>query len=224
MVTQDSRIIRKIKALLAKAKEVDNPEEAMIAARQARFLMDKHQIDEMDVGEHKAKPSFSKDKSSQEFKGKSLPQYVHTISIAVAVLNDAQCYMSVAGYSPRKTTFSYQGLENDVKMAHLIADYIFDILNTKVKYMPPVGALAKNNYKLGFAVGIQEQVENIIKERKREMLGNGTGLIVAKEHMLAEHFGEHSYAKAKGKEIRDMSSYSKGKAEGLRTQLNERVK
>jgi hypothetical protein len=82
----NKKVIDKIRKLLAMANCAGSPKEAVVAAKMARSLMDKHQIEESDIGE---KTSFGT--SSNSTAKARWPVWIQSIALIVAKWNDCVC-------------------------------------------------------------------------------------------------------------------------------------
>lgn len=223
-ITEETRIIEKIRKLLAMAGDAGSPNEAAIAARRARALMDKHQID------YDYLDSTESDGFDEAIIGKSKQRFdlwLQGLAIAVAKLNDAQVKFDVAGRNKR---LKFQGLESDVALCVQLFDYLADIAQAQYKASAKEhgfkGRTLKTQWLKGFSVEIDTKVKAIMKERAELKAANGRSLVVVKSELVAQKYGAASYSRR--------ASYSKfdpdaqrareaGAAAGRKTDLSRSV-
>lgn len=171
-----SKIISRVKNLLDMASDANSPKEAMIAAKRARKLMDKHQITQDDI---------SKDdeflESEESYSSKRYPVWRHYLVSAIGDLNDCRAITITSSCGTKKSGF--QGFKSDV----IIATYMLDYLVDRAKKFSK-GARNKNSFLTGFAHGAAEQVEEILTKRCSLKLSSGKDLIVVKQQQIDDHF------------------------------------
>lgn len=135
------KIKDRIAKLLRMAADASSPNEAAIAAQRARALMDKHQLDEFDVGNRMAE-EFMAAAASRYFS--AVPMYLSTFSVALAKYNDCQAkfergemdYRMNHKSSNAKTQgkrIMFMGYKSDVELAVQIMDRIVEAVNRLCK-------------------------------------------------------------------------------------------
>ena len=187
-----SKIMERVRKLLAMAKDANSPNEAAIAARRARALMDKHQLEEHDVEDISNAAQFGT--ATWVNKTKTMPSWKNTLAVVVAKFNDCE----VRG----KTTYGKLGVEflgmaDDVD----IANYMFDYLTTAGEYQYSVfksaqTGLNRGRYKTQFCDGYSQELRSRLKELMAERettTSTGTDLVIVKNQLITNHFGKIGY-------------------------------
>lgn len=134
-MTEDTDIIRKIKALLAKAKGTSNENEAVAFAEKASELMAKHEIDPKDIDENTIRYRAGQKRINEKW----------WANIALVTGRMFNCYFyrdvywhpkrNGAGLSESQR-FMFVGRQNDAITAELMTDFfISTIMKMGVKYM-----------------------------------------------------------------------------------------
>jgi hypothetical protein len=192
----NSKIMERVRKLLAMAKDATSPNEAAIAARRARSLMDKHQLEEHDIEDISTTAQFGK--QTWENPNKKIPSWKNKLAVQVAKLNDCE----VKGtWVDDRLGVTFQGMAEDVQ----IAGYMFDYLTTAGEYQYSVfksaqTGLNRGRYKTQFCDGFSEELRARIKEiiaERKTTTGTGTDLIVLKKQLVDEHFGKVTYSRKK---------------------------
>lgn len=186
-------IIEKVRKLMAMAEDSSSPNEAAIAARRARILMDKYQLDHDDI-EH----------ATQEFadaiagtRRRFVALWEQSLAINIANLNDCQ-----VRYTDYKQ-FKFEGMANDAEVCR----YMFYYLTRAAKrqcseYLKGEGYTRYNArlgtaWKLGFAYAIRDKINEMVEEREKMVTATGKGLVVVKMGLVHQHFGVAKYGSAK---------------------------
>ena len=187
------KIIERVRALLAMGSDTSSPNEAAIALGRARKLMDKHQVTAIDI-ENAEEDDFGENAFTSD--SNQNRTWVGILVVSIAKLNSC-----VVGVSPRysrkeRIKYVFKGFEEDSQLCNFMMAYLSDAV--KVFYKEDQekyglkGASDKNSYFIGFSSGINARIEKIIKERElnKHVLSSSTALVVAKDAMVAERFGE----------------------------------
>tara|TARA_R110000787_G_scaffold256232_2_gene361529 strand:- start:1210 stop:1911 length:702 start_codon:yes stop_codon:yes gene_type:complete len=201
----NSKIMERVRKLLAMAKDATSPNEAAIAARRARSLMDKHQLEEHDIEDISTTAQFGK--QTWENPNKNIASWKNYLAVQVAKLNDCEVKGTRVDGNLGVT---FQGMAEDVQ----IAGYMFDYLTTAGEYQYSVfksaqTGLNRGRYKTQFCDGFSEELRARIKEiiaERKTTTGTGTDLIVLKKQLVDGHFGKVSYTRQK----RNTSRYDAG--------------
>lgn len=205
------KIKERIAKLLAMSKDSSSPEEAAIAAGRARRLMDRHQLDELDIAESIVE-DFAERAATRAFA--NVPSHLSKLSVAVAKYNDVQAVYE-AGYvnyrtenRPEARTKTYgrkivfRGYKSDVELALMMFEYLVGVMSANCKaYLAgkgyrkyPVGVGSK--YKDGWGNTVAGRLEAMTVER-RQLEGSaamaGTSLVLLKEAGVNAKFGEADY-------------------------------
>ena len=172
---KDDKTLNRIRKLLAMAADTSSPNEAAIAAGRARTLMDKHQISEMDL-RSSAPEDFG---TSTQL---SFGVWCGMLAVAMAWLNDVNTkYATVQGAA----VVQFDGYLVDTVTAKEL--YLYLLAQVELQSKKVRGR--KEPFKRGFAVGVQEQVKKILKEREQLVMSDGRSLVASKRAMVTEHFG-----------------------------------
>lgn len=164
------------------AADGSSPEEAMIAARRARSLIDKYQLADSDFIE---KGSFGK--FSVWGGREKIPLWESSISIDVARLNDCRTAVDYKG------RIIFKGFSEDAEVSKFMFIYIRDngIRACKRHMKESQGQGNRNSFKLGYAFAIRDKVAEILKDR--EFQGGGKELMVIKNQLITQEYGAESY-------------------------------
>jgi hypothetical protein len=206
---KDDKIMRRIRNLLAMAKDASSPQEAAIAASRARKLMDKHNLAEHEV---EIDAGFATVGASDSFKPEGIPIWLNTLSTAVAMYND--CHKDyVIRNENNKVCTAFKGHKADAKVASLMYDYIATTLIKLAKqfYMSPE---LIEGFLLGASNVVQQRIMILIEKRKHTHKdSNGNALVPLRQNAVDEHFGKPEYTDAPDDEINDiLDGYGKRKA------------
>jgi len=220
-MADESKIIKRIKNLLDMAGDSATPNEAMIAAKRARFLMDKHQISKADLLKV-TDDTFCE--SSTERSYKNVPKWVMHLAVSVAELNDCE---SVICHSNSSIVFEYRGFKSDSVIAKYMHDYLVETCERLLNKTEIRGRSNKNFYRLGFSSEIDNKVDEIVSERKLAMRSStGTDLVLTKKEMIASHFGElseHRSSRTREPNAEEMQAYFAGSEDAKNVSLNQQI-
>lgn len=220
------RALRKIKKLFAMANDVGSPEEAVIAARQARALMDKHDIAQYEVEQFRGDNKFGEVKHGKAYR--YMPVWISILSVQVAVWNDCQSTMGSemdAKWPPKYRKFiKFRGLEADAITARVMMEYLQETIG-RLARQQGYGSNAKllTAFKLGASREVCARIRDLIEKRAAELhKTTGTDLVVIKQQLVAEEFGEAEYCNMK-LEINDDEAYEEGREAGKKINLHIQV-
>lgn len=214
------KILERIRRLLAMSKDTSSPNEAAIAARRARSMMDKYQIQEIDIERHTFNNNDFGESVYKTDNKRKMPQYMNILCIAVAKFNDCRVYLD----SGETVGILYKGFIADVSMCHLMMDYLVQEMKDQA-FWNSNGRADANMYKLGFARGIHDQVKEMLIERKKITLSDGKQLIVVKSALVDKQYGVQKYSRGKRHKYSGSNdAYNSGYIQGKSTSLNTRVK
>lgn len=186
------KIIDRVRQLLAMGSDISSPNEASIALKRARNLMDAHQISATDIENAKdgdfGENTFTTDSSRNR-------TWTGILVVGIAKMNS--CVVSIKPRRHKREPISYvfKGFEEDSKMCQFMMTYLWDAVKNFYKVDQKnyglKGASDKNSYFVGFASGICARIDKEIKERENNAQANSssTALVVAKNAVVAERFG-----------------------------------
>jgi hypothetical protein len=180
----EKKIINRVIKLLRMADDVSSPNEALIAARRARKLMDKHQLTKVDL------LSNDNDSFAQQASGYCAKQnYVWLASLATssATLNDCT---PVLVRSSGKVRYVFRGFKADSILASQTHCYLAAACNRALLSSKIKGVAKRNFFKLGFCEEISRRIDAIVAERSEGFCSEGgKSLVTQKKNMVDAHFG-----------------------------------
>ena len=208
-------VLDKVRKLLRMAKDASSPHEAAIAAKQARSLIDRHQLSEMELTQTEVN-EFGEEFVT--FGHKTIVRWVSMLSLQVARLNDTR---SVWIEIDNKKTVRFQGYLVDAVCSVEMMKYLQDVCMRQSK-VHVQGRSPRNNFRLGFALGIRDQVDEIMKERNQLNVSDGKSLVVVKDQLVTQEFGEQRVRRLSGN-VGDNHACNTGREVGRSISLNRQV-
>lgn len=197
-------VLDRVRKLLALGEDKGASEnEAAIALKRARSLIDKHQINEIDLIQDK--PMFEEAVSSQP-PSKATPLWQQTLAIAVARFNDCRVAKSPDhdDFSHRPLTRIYfLGLVGDATTAVHMYDYLMQ--NGKLLAAEYLDANPGNDvdqrrhdFKYAYAQALKSRIEQLIIKRDQELdqvnqSSSNKSLVVIKKDLLEGEYGKEKY-------------------------------
>lgn len=205
------KILTRVKNLLDMAKDASSPNEAAIAARRARSLMDKHQIEEGDLTDDTSTMKFGEHTVLRDTNQK----WHSWMVVAIAELNDCIVKGTYGGYK-------YQGTKEDVELCAYMGDYIVSQCEYQYSvYSSLNGRAGGNAWKEGFSNVICGRLQ----EMKRERQTVGKGIMVVKAGLVEEHFGAPEYRESSSspRTAEEVMAMIQGREAGQDMQFNEGI-
>ena len=198
----DSKLIKRVKNLMAMAADGSSPHEAAIAAKRARSLMDKYQLTVEDLVES--------DGFGRAAVGKSrtyTPKWEQWLCISIARYNDCIVDYEVTAGAGSKLRF--KGFESDVMVCKFMFYYLVENgkrLSSRymkeegqTRYNAALGTAFKNSY----ARELTKRFNELSAERRKEVLtSTGTSLMVVKQQLVNQKFGMEKYGQGRSTERR----------------------
>lgn len=221
MSMDKSKIIDKVRKLLA-LSDSSNENEAFLAAKRARALMDKHELSKNEISNAESS-EFLEEKAKHEYKQRNA--WVITLQAAVALLNDCE---AVIIYDDGIVTHKFRGFTADVIVSTMTLDYLIDACDRHCNESGVKGRSNKNQFRLAFATSISIKANDIYHERKEqfEKSNTGTSLITLKSQQIADHFGtlkDYTPKEARKPTLSELEAYRKGALAGERTGLDKQI-
>ena len=218
----NSKIIQKIKKLLA-LSESSNVNEAATAARMAAKMMTEYQIEMADV--IKAELNRGDGLTTDNISEKTYynwPLWMQSLSIGVARLFDCQVKYNYIG---EKLNLSIMGYEADVQMVKWMYDFLYrELKNICEEACKNKGNVSRSTFRKNFFQGavteIKKRMVEMYKENEKSFYSSGTGLIVLKKKLVQKKFGVEKYKKYKRNYNLNNEAYNKGKIAGKDINLN----
>ena len=214
--------LNKIQKLLKMAGDVSSPNEALLAAKRARTLMDKHQITKEDI-ESVTGDQFLQ--SEADIRTYNRKKWLVNLWVSASDINDCVAVIS----SAPDVRYKFQGFKLDAVVAKLTMDYFVDACNSACEQSLSRSTSEKNFFKLGFSEAIMRKARAIKLERERNKEftnSTGTSLVIVKKKLIEQHFGELELMKSH--KIRNPSSseiiaYRDGIETGERLSMDKQV-
>ena len=208
-----SKIIERIRSLLAMGQDTSSPNEAAIAIKRARKLMDEHQLNTIDINNDQSGFSLG----SIELNDSSTVEriWATTIAIAVAKMND--CIVRLKIGSNQNTAYVFYGFTEDAEVCKSMTDYLIQScirLYERDKVVKSLSRLIQeDDYMTGISRGLCERIRMIISERELEMSKTvkSQALVVIKKTQVSKEFGEAVYGQADRGRAFDKDAFNKGK-------------
>ncbi|MDQ2107012.1 MULTISPECIES: DUF2786 domain-containing protein [unclassified Vibrio] len=199
------KVIDKISKLLAMANDTSSPNEALLAAKRARALMDKYQLSQEDI-ETQIGSQFLEAQVGKQ-KGK-LFLWERSLAAACANLNDCR---SVINRNQNGSYLSLQGFKSDVIVAKMTMEYLVKAAKRAKDSVGIKGASESQFFMRGFSSEVLDRAIEIKRSREKQFTSvAGTGLVLLKNTEIEKHFGE--LGEARRHEPRKPSSIEERKA------------
>ena len=204
---KDDKLLNRIRNLLAMAGDAGSPNEAAIAMRRARALMDKHQIAEMDLKQETSDLGVAKVVYFEQWTGR--------LALQIARLND--CIADISTGSAGLPIVRFKGYLVDAVTSQEMFPYLTAVAMRGAKAFQ--GKRQKKGFFAGFSAGIKQQVDLILAERQSQVLSDGRALVVVKGDIVRAEFGNQQYGKSRRTSY-DSTTYASGVAAGRSASLN----
>jgi len=217
----NDKILDRIRKLLAMAGDTSSPNEAAIAAKRARALMDKHQVSDVDLTTLDASDMGSK---VTNLKQKTNNLFTSVLSVAVATYNDCQVryVRSDRGFLELK----FEGMLVDAVCAYELFKYLRGQAYQQAERYH-TGRKDRHAYRVGFASGVAAQVREMMKEREAIKMETGsqtgTALVVCKQQLVKQHFAPVNYVNSQSSYSGSRDAYGEGHRAGRKAGLNRQV-
>jgi hypothetical protein len=219
-VEDRNKILDRIRKLFAMSQQQEeSANEAAIALRRCRALMDKHGVTEADL-------ITSEFLSLDVSKYKKRPKWHSVLVLGIAVAND--CIVeSVRECRGGELTTSFKGFEQDVLLAQLMFEYLTGAMDRLYKEFSKENAVSGKAYRMsfnyGFASTMQKRLFDLAKERTQVVSEEtGTSLVVVKNQLVAEEFGKQCTSR-RSHSVSDSGALNSGKAAAKTVGLNTQV-
>lgn len=192
MTKSTNKLLERIRRLLAMGGDLSSVNEAAIALKRARSLMDAHQITMMEV-----KASEPTDLGILNYGTNSTKQkpWMTRLALDIAMLNDCIAEFSTRQSRSDRLTYEFKGFNDDVDLCKFMMSYLVDTaerlysqdrVELKLK-----GAIAKNDYLYGFSMRIHERIQDEIQNRfSAQPIHGSQSLITIKSSIVAHRWGE----------------------------------
>lgn len=222
MTNEKEKAIDRAKKLMAMAADSPSPNEAAIAAKRARAIIDKHQLSDADLLERSDFGSYSAGKARQR-----IPQWESNIVIGVANLNDciARFDRSSSGNNKDKI-FAFKGFKEDCEIARFMYHYITqNCIRCCTEYINQNPNGCRNSFKMGYSFTISRRIDEIIKERRQHQSeSTGKSLVLIKKQLVEQEFGEAKYTMRSSSRSLDYNSTKKGREAARKTNITTGIR
>lgn len=238
------KIKSKIAKLLNLAERASNEHEAASAMSKARALMDKYDLQQVDIIEQDGqRHEMLAADASRAFA--ACPKWMSTLAVIVAQFNDCQAifegaevnYKTENRPNARKKNWGkkivFRGFRRDVELAVDMYARIIGALNgIFAQYLKDIGHEGRvpmslnTNFKSGAVSTITRLLRESIIERQKLTVSNGTALVVVKSNAVAEYFGNVSYTTKKARAFTSDESadaYWEGQKRGHQVETHRKI-
>jgi len=204
------KIIDRARKLMAMAGDKSSPEEAAIAARRARSIIDQYQLSLSDLQEESEFGCAVASKARR-----ITPGWEQSLTIWVAELNDC-----VAKFD-RYGRIVFGGFDEDVKVCKFMFYYLTEKCKRACKeYMKSNPCGCRNSFKLGYAWAVTDKIKLMIEARKTDLkTSSGTSLVLIKKDLVEKEFGVTKYGKERQTKSADLLSQIAGQMVGEKTNI-----
>jgi hypothetical protein len=218
------KIKDRIAKLLRMAADSSSPNEAAIAAQRARALMDKYQLDLMDINQDQ-KEAFISSAAGRFYA--AIPEYMNWFATAVAKYNDCQHVFEFGKVDYKKRPgdakkwgkrSTFRGYESDVQLAIQMFQQLNEAVNRLCKvWMDEKGYTSYSvrvggQFKHGAFQIIADRLSEMTKERDALVSSTGTALVVVKQQAVSEYFGSVDYKRLKKRELQEADDFEARRA------------
>jgi hypothetical protein len=190
----NAKIINRVRKLMAMAADGSSPNEAAIAARRARSLMDKHQLSVEDLAES---DGFGIGAAAKARKFTAV--WEQTLVVSVAKFNDCIAKFEIdrdTGYP----VMTFKGMNSDVMVAKFMFAYLVEngkrlcSAYTKELGYTRYNASVGTAFKDGYSVEIRAKIAEMAVEREVNVVTEtGQSLVVVKMALVEQKFGVGKY-------------------------------
>lgn len=217
------KILERIKKLLAMADDASSPNEAAIAARRAKKLMDEHNVTHADaIAGHMTLDDFVEGQAGPDYR--RYPAWMQHLAVSVARYADCNARWD---YTPRaRKVIKFQGEASDLELARYLFTYLIrtiDRLCAEAQIGWPAG---RDSFKRGAVSEISKKLE-AMKAEEKAWFADPTrqkALVVVdkKLAMRKQKFGVAKYGKSSSA-ASDGTAYMGGKAAGAGVSIRRGV-
>lgn len=212
----DKRVLKRISDLYAMSQDSSSPNEAAIAARRCRALMDEHQIQQSDLEQS----DFLETLCAENMK--RILGWMQHLMIAVATVNDCQARRTDSN------SVVFSGLEHDALSASLMMKYLTQALERQWslhrKDLPRTANVRTTgtDFRQGFSHAVADRLKSMLVERNELCASDGRSLIVVKSKLIEERYGKPGYS-SRRKYQRQNGHFEAGTNAGNSLSLNQQV-
>ncbi|MBL1293043.1 MAG: DUF2786 domain-containing protein [Thiotrichales bacterium] len=198
--------------LLAMADDVSSPHEAAIAARQAKHLMQRYEIDNAELlTKGLDRDSFTSETVGAPFRRST--KWVEFLTVDIARYTDTITRFS---YKNNQRYNAFLGEISDVKMAGYLFFYFVNTIKRLCTERKLSRLRSKNSYYIAAVGAVGENLRALKKVDKEETNANDKAMILVnkKLKLRGEIFGQPDYVTAKARDNIDLSAVRMGYQDG----------
>lgn len=223
----NSKIIERVRRLLAMAADVSSEHEAAIAARRATKLMREYNLSMAEVIAEDIRKNDSaigdEDLSNVTYKTR-IPQWLQSLAVTIADL--FSCKIMIRRDTEGQRYIRIYGYKTDIEVAKYVFMYLMERVNhfaflrweeNYIKLMKEgfSGTSWKREYMLGMVVGLKPRLADLYASNDAS---SSNALIVLKSEKIAAKYGIIEYGHA---EVTDNGAYSHGYLDSDKVALNK---
>lgn len=222
------KMLERVRKLLAMAKDASSPNEAAIAARRAKALMEQYAIDNADV----LTGGLSPDDFIEGVATKPMvrcPVHLSVLSLAVAnycrVHSLFDWHIEPPNFKPRKV-IKFQGHKDDMELARYLYTYLSNEIDRLCNRSGVKGVGPRTIFKKACASEIANTLRHMLQEEDVEFQADRKGkamvLLDKKRVMLRDKFGvQRTRSHRWG--ISDKGAYAAGREAGASVSIRKGV-
>lgn len=187
------KIHQRIRKLLAMGSDKSSLNEAGIAIRRARTLMDKHQISLSDI---KNMTNDDLGLGKYDLGSNKQKTWISTLLLNIAKLNDCVVGFSTPLSDKEHITYVFKGFQEDVTLCEFMTVYLVDtcqrLYERDKNRLNLNSGTDKEDFLLGMADKINSRIQVLIAQRAAQpsILSDGRSLVVSKSALVAHAYGE----------------------------------
>ena len=220
MTNDKSKKIReRIRKLLAMAGDASSPQEAAIAARRAKALLNEHNLSEADV--------IAGDMTLDDFQTRDVgearrrfPKWISILAPAIATYTGTSAVFHLVDLGPkgaRGKQVRYRGHVDDLMLARYLHVYLVRTVENLTQAAGLKGLGQQTSFKYGMAQSIGEKLREMAAEQEKwfrqDSHSKALVLVDKKAAMSRQKFGKTSYGSYVGR-ISDGRAQACGQAAG----------
>lgn len=208
------KILDRIKKLLAMADDASSPNEAAIAARRAKKLMNEYSVTHADViAGHMTLDDFVEGTAGPDYR--SYPAWMQHLAVSVAKYSDCNARWD---YTPRaRKVIKFQGEATDLELARYLFTYLIRTIERLTKEAGLSWPAERDSFKRGAVSEISTTLERMKAEERAwfedSTRKNALVLVDKKVALRKQKFGVARYGKSSSS-ASDGTAYYGGQAAG----------
>ena len=219
----NTKIIDRIRKLLAMSEDTGSPNEAAIAAGRAAKLMQQYNLDHADVILTTASED-SITENASTVAHKAVPQWIASLIVPVANLHDCEARYKYLPNDARAAEFL--GMQEDVLVATYVFEYLIGEINRLAeRFKARCGGTASrkdlNDFRLGASFGVLSVLETMQREKAAAEANHSAGkALVVVKHQLIQQKYDIRYSNTRST-YRPSASHEAGLAAGASVSIRD---